>query len=150
MDEDQVRSWLAELSAEANIGYSANALAWGTIELEAELSEWLARLPARHFAAVAFHLDLLAARGPQLSWPHTRQLDSKLHELRLHLDGRAVRTTYWIASGHRIVLLTVFMKARMREEREIARARRTLKRSQVERRVAAQVQRHVVLEEGNG
>jgi hypothetical protein len=35
-----------------------------------------------------------------------------------------VRVTYWIASGRRIVLLTVFRKTRMREEREIARARR--------------------------
>lgn len=31
--------------------------------------------------------------------------------------------TYWIASGRRIVLLTVFVKTRMRETREIDRAR---------------------------
>jgi phage-related protein len=63
-----------------------------------------------------------------LSEPYTRQLDGKLRELRFHLDGEAVRVTYWIASGRRIVLLTVFRKTRMREEREVERARRALRR----------------------
>ena len=39
-----------------------------------------------------------------------------------------MRITYWIASGRRIVLLTVFVKTRMREDREIERARRALAR----------------------
>ena len=66
--------------------------------------------------------------GVLLSEPYTRQLDRKLRELRFHLDRQAVRITYWIASGRRIVLLTVFIKTRMREEREIERARRALAR----------------------
>jgi hypothetical protein len=38
-----------------------------------------------------------------------------------------VRITYWIAPGRRIILLTVlFRKTRMREDREIDRARRAL------------------------
>ena len=53
---------------------------------------------------------------------------AKLRELRFHVDRRAVRVTYWIASGRRIVLLTVFVKSRMREDREIERARRALAR----------------------
>jgi phage-related protein len=61
-----------------------------------------------------------------LSEPYTRQLDGKLRELRFHLDRRAVRVTYWIASGRRIVLLTTFAKTRMREDREVERARLTL------------------------
>ncbi len=36
--------------------------------------------------------------------------------------------TYWLASGRRIVLLTVFVKTRMRETREIERAQRALQR----------------------
>jgi hypothetical protein len=48
--------------------------------------------------------------------------------LRFHLGGQAVRVTYWIASGRRIVLLTVFLKTRMRQTREIERAQRALKR----------------------
>ncbi len=36
--------------------------------------------------------------------------------------------TYWIASGRRIVLLTVFGKTRMRQTREIDRAQRALRR----------------------
>ena len=39
-----------------------------------------------------------------------------------------MRITYWIASGRRIVLLTVFVKTRMREDREIERAWRALAR----------------------
>ena len=39
-----------------------------------------------------------------------------------------MRITYWIASGRRIVLLTVFIKTRMREDRQIERARQALSR----------------------
>ncbi|HEY0806092.1 MAG TPA: type II toxin-antitoxin system RelE/ParE family toxin [Pseudonocardiaceae bacterium] len=85
-------------------------------------------LPTAHFATAAFYVDLLAEQGPLLSEPYTRQLDGKLRELRFHLDGNAIRVTYWIASGRRIVLLTVFPKRRMREEREIDRARRAFAR----------------------
>lgn len=131
MDEDRTRSRVTELSREPCQGDSAGAMAWGAVELEAELSEWLKRLPSRHLAAVAFYIDLLARHGPQLPWPHVRQVDRKLRKLRFHLDGRAVRIIYWIAPGRRIVLLTVFMKARMREQREISRARSVLKRRQV-------------------
>jgi hypothetical protein len=106
--------------------------------LETELSEWLKRLPARHLATVAFYLDLLAERGPLLRWPHVRQVDGKLRKLRFHLDGRAVRIIYWIAPGHRIVLLTVFMKAHVREQREIARARMILRRSQLRERAVGE------------
>jgi phage-related protein len=63
-----------------------------------------------------------------LAEPYTRQLDGKLRELRFHLDRQAVRVTYWIASGRRIVLLTTFVKTRMREDREVERARRALAR----------------------
>jgi phage-related protein len=76
----------------------------------------------------AFYIDLLAERGPRLGEPYTRQLDGKLRELRFHLDRQTVRVTYWVASGRRIVLLTVFVKRRMREKREIDRARRALAR----------------------
>ena len=44
--------------------------------------------------------------------------------------------TYWIAPGRRIVLLTVFTKSRMREDREIERARRALARCIAEEHMA--------------
>jgi hypothetical protein len=103
-------------------------MAWGTVELEPEVRDWLKQLPTDRFANAAFYIDLLADEGPYLSEPYTRQLDRKLRELRFHLDRQPVRITYWIASGRRIVLLTVFTKTRMREEREIERARRALAR----------------------
>ncbi|CRK60792.1 hypothetical protein [Alloactinosynnema sp. L-07] len=40
--------------------------------------------------------------------------------------------TYWMASGRRIVLLTVFRKTRMREQRKVDRARRALQRRVVQ------------------
>ena len=85
-------------------------------------------MPTAQFATAAFYIDLLAEQGPLLGEPYTRQLDGKLRELRFHLDGNAVRITYWITSGRRIVLLAVFRKSRMREEREIVRARRAWQR----------------------
>ncbi|MGH7630083.1 MAG: type II toxin-antitoxin system RelE/ParE family toxin [Gemmatimonadales bacterium] len=99
----------------------------GTVELESEIREWLDELSTAHFATAAFHIDLLAEHGPLLGEPYTRQLDRKLRELRFHLDGSAVRVTYWIAPGRRIVLLTAFRKTRMREDREVSRARQALR-----------------------
>jgi hypothetical protein len=103
-------------------------MAWGTVELEPEVRDWLEGLSTPQFASAAFYVDLLAERGSLLGEPYTRQLDGKLRELRFHLDGRAVRVAYWIASGRRIVLLTVFAKTRMRESAEVARARRAMAR----------------------
>jgi len=108
--------------------YSIDAMSWGIVELEPEVREWLEQLPTAQFATAAFYIDLVAEQGPLLSEPYTRQLDGKLRELRFHLDRAAVRLTYWIAPGRRIVLLTVFVKTRMREDREVARARRALAR----------------------
>jgi hypothetical protein len=55
-------------------------------------------------------------------------LDGKQRELRFYLGGDAMRITYWIASGRRIVLLTVFVKTRRQERQQIDRARRALER----------------------
>lgn len=93
-------------------------------------------LSTARFATAAFYIDLLAEEGPLLGEPYTRQLDGKLRELRFHLDRRAVRITYWIASGRRIVLLTVFVKTRMREAREVERAGRALGRCLAEEHTA--------------
>jgi hypothetical protein len=103
-------------------------MAWGIVELEPEVRDWLEELSTARFATAAFYIDLLAGEGPTLGEPYTRQLDGKLRELRFHLDRQAVRISYWIASGRRIVLLTVFTKTRMREQREVDRARRALTR----------------------
>jgi hypothetical protein len=108
--------------------YSIVAMAWGAVELEPEVEKWLESLPIAQFAHAAFYVDLLAEQGPLLGEPYTKQLDRKLRELRFHLERRAVRITYWIATDRRIILLTVFHKTRMRDEREIDRARRTLAR----------------------
>lgn len=101
---------------------------WGSVELEPEVQNWLRALDTEHFATAAFYIDLLAAEGVLLGEPYTRQLDGKLRELRFHLGGQAFRITYWVARGRRIVLLTVFHKTRMREAREVERAREAFKR----------------------
>lgn len=111
-------------------------MAWGTVELEPEVRDWLEQLPSTQFAHAAFYIDLLADQGPLLGEPHTRQLDGKLRELRFYLQREAVRVTYWIATGQRIILLTVFRKTRMREDREIERARRALARCRAEAHTA--------------
>jgi hypothetical protein len=103
-------------------------MSWGTVELEPEVERWLEGLPTAHFARTAFYVDLLAEQGPLLGEPYTKQLDGKLRELRFHLERQSVRITYWIASDRRIILLTVFYKSRMRDEREVERARRALAR----------------------
>ncbi|TWF94176.1 type II toxin-antitoxin system RelE/ParE family toxin [Saccharopolyspora dendranthemae] len=101
---------------------------WGTVELEPEVRRWLEGLAPAHFATAMFYIDRLEEDGVLLGEPYTRQLRGKLRELRFYLDGDALRVTYWIAPGRRIVLLTVFRKTRMREPREIERAWRTYRR----------------------
>lgn len=102
---------------------------WGEVELEPEVEDWIDTLEEDQQATVAFYL---AERGPLLNEPYTRQLVGKLRELRFHLDRQAVRITYWIASGRRIILLTVFHKQRMRERGEVERARRAMERCKAE------------------
>ena len=98
------------------------------MELEPEVERWLEGLSTSLFARAAFYVDLLADQGPLLGEPYTKQLDGKLRELRFYLEREAVRITYWIASDRRIILLTVFRKSRMRDAREVERARRALAR----------------------
>lgn len=98
------------------------------MELEPEVAAWLEELPDDQLGRVEFYIDLLADRGSQLGEPYTRQLQGKLRELRFYLGptGDAVRITYYIASGRRIILLRVFRKQRRRERSETDRAVRAM------------------------
>ncbi|MGW1175909.1 type II toxin-antitoxin system RelE/ParE family toxin [Kitasatospora sp. NPDC002543] len=93
-----------------------------TVEIEPEVRDWLTALPARHYAVVEDRVDHLAEHPTTLDEPRARHLDGPLRELRFRLDGAATRITYWLAPGRRIILLTVFTKARMRETAEVTRA----------------------------
>lgn len=104
------------------------AMSWGEAELEPEVRDWFLALDEEDQARVGFHVDRLEDVGPLLDEPFTKQLDGKLRELRFYLGGRPTRITYWIASNRRIILLTVFVKTRQRERREVDRARRAYQR----------------------
>ncbi|MGW1226793.1 type II toxin-antitoxin system RelE/ParE family toxin [Streptomyces sp. NPDC001478] len=67
-------------------------------------------------------VDMLAERPTTLGEPYARHLGGKVRELRFTIEGNAVRITYWLAPGRRIVLLTVFRKTRQREGGEVERA----------------------------
>jgi hypothetical protein len=105
---------------------------WGEVELEPEVRDWFLALDDTDAERVRFHIDRLAELGPALDEPHTRQLDGKLRELRFYLAGRPTRVTYWIASGRRIILLTVFVKTQRQERREVRRARGAMDRCAAE------------------
>ncbi|OLT26606.1 addiction module toxin RelE [Actinomadura sp. CNU-125] len=100
------------------------------------MDEWFDTLDQIEQKTVAFYVDLPAERGVLLGEPYTRQLRGKLRELRFHLDRRSVRITYWVASGRRIVLLTVFAKQRMQEVAEVERAWRAMQRCIAEEHTA--------------
>lgn len=117
-------------------GDNVYVMSWGEVELEPEVEAWFDTLDADSRGTVAFYIDLLEEHGVHLGEPYTRQLDGKLRELRFHLDRGAVRITYWIATGRRIILLTVFRKQRMRETAEVERARRAMTRCIAERHTA--------------
>jgi len=97
-------------------------MSWGTVEAEEEVASWLSSLSAKEFGHVLYYIDLLEESGVDLGEPYTRHLHGKLRELRLVLGRTRVRITYYIATGRRIVLLTVFRKSRRHEGSEIDRA----------------------------
>ncbi|MGH2600399.1 MAG: type II toxin-antitoxin system RelE/ParE family toxin, partial [Dehalococcoidia bacterium] len=101
---------------------------WGEIELHPEVESWPLSLDRQTAAHVARYIDLLTERGPLLDEPYTRQLREKVRELRFRIEGEHWRITYWIASGRRIVLLTVFRKTARQERSEIDRAEREMYR----------------------
>lgn len=101
-------------------------MSWGTIEAEPEVTAWLMTLDDHDFGQVERYIDLLADKGVHLGEPFSRQLRGKLRELRFYLGRSQTRITYYVASGRRIVLLTVFAKHRPREHREIDRAWRAM------------------------
>jgi len=107
-------------------------MAWGAIELEPEVEEWLRSLSDADFGQAAFYIDLLAERGPVLDEPYTRQLRGKLRELRFYMGRDRQRISYYLASGQRAILLTVFRKQRARERAEIERAERAMERCVLE------------------
>jgi len=101
-------------------------MSWGSVELEPEVRDWLEGLAGSEFGHAAFYVDLLAERGVLLSEPYTKQLDGKLRELRFDLGRQAIRITYWIAPGRRIILLTVFPKTQDRDRAQVARAKKAM------------------------
>lgn len=103
-------------------------MSWGTVVVESEVEQWFLSLPPASASHVAYYIDLLEKEGGQLGEPYTRQLRGKLRELRFSIEGRPIRVTYFIRSGRRIVLLTVFRKTRRRERGEIRRAMRAMAR----------------------
>ncbi|AUY54099.1 type II toxin-antitoxin system RelE/ParE family toxin [Streptomyces sp. CB01881] len=92
------------------------------IEIEPEVRQWLELLPDARYDKVERAVDMLASRPTTLAEPYSRHLGGKVRELRFVMDGSAVRITYWLAPGRRIVLLTVFRKTRQRETAEVDRA----------------------------
>lgn len=93
-----------------------------TIELEPEVRDWLETLTLTEYAKVEAMADILADHAETLGEPYSRHLSGKTRELRFHLDRSAVRISYWLAPGARVVLLTVFRKTRQVERAEVARA----------------------------
>ncbi len=72
------------------------------------------------YAKVEGMADILADRAETLGEPYSRHLSGKTRESRFRLDRSSVRISYWLAPGARVVLLTVFRKARQIERAEVA------------------------------
>jgi len=111
---------------------------WGTVEIEPEVTRWLEGLSDEDFGRAAFYVDLLEREGVHLGEPYTRQLRGKLRELRFYLGRERIRVSYFIATGRRIILLTVFRKTRQREEAEIDRAETAMRRCIAEAHTAGE------------
>jgi phage-related protein len=94
------------------------------VEIEPEVRRWLEGLSDRDFGRADFLVGLLAEHAEELGEPYTRHLGGKVRELRFHMLRQQTRVTYWLASGRRVILLTVFHNTRDAEVAEVARAMR--------------------------
>ncbi|MFD8589516.1 type II toxin-antitoxin system RelE/ParE family toxin [Streptomyces sp. NPDC059637] len=106
------------------------------VEIEPEVRQWLADLSPQHYRQAEEKVGLLVERPTTLGEPHSRYLGDGVRELRLSLSGAAIRVSYWLAPGQRIVLLTVFRKTKMREDAEVKRARQAKQLCEAEHPVA--------------
>ncbi|HEY3873303.1 MAG TPA: type II toxin-antitoxin system RelE/ParE family toxin [Actinocrinis sp.] len=99
------------------------------IEIEPEVQYWLDTLADREYLVAEHAAERLQDAPTTLGEPYSRNLGDGVRELRFALgrDGEAIRVTYWLAPGRRIVLLTVFRKTRMREVGEVERAKQARK-----------------------
>ncbi|MGW1077007.1 type II toxin-antitoxin system RelE/ParE family toxin [Streptomyces sp. NPDC002537] len=99
------------------------------IEVEPEVRQWLDTLSDRDYLQAEHAAERLLNAPTALSEPYARHLGDGLRELRFMVghDSNAIRLTYWLAPGRRIVFLTVFRKTRMREEAEVERAKQARK-----------------------
>ncbi|WP_433228202.1 type II toxin-antitoxin system RelE/ParE family toxin [Actinomadura formosensis] len=102
------------------------------VEIEPEVRDWLDSLTDRNFGRVEWFVALLAENAETLGEPWSRHLGDGVRELRLHLHPHEVRITYWLAPGRRVVLLTVFYKAKEREIAEVERAIRAREQCEAE------------------
>jgi hypothetical protein len=102
------------------------------VELEPEVRNFVLGLSASDYSAVLRKIERLRFEGHLLDEPASRQLRGKLRELRLSIRGSDIRITYYLASGRRAILLTVFRKSRRRERAEVERAERAMQRCIIE------------------
>ncbi|QES48352.1 addiction module toxin RelE [Streptomyces venezuelae] len=95
------------------------------IEIEPEVRLWLMNLSDADYLVAEHVVGLLLDSPTTLGEPYARHLGNGVRELRFDLghDREAVRISYWLAPGRRIVLLTVFRKTKQREEAQVARAK---------------------------
>jgi hypothetical protein len=111
--------------------------AW-RLEIEPEVRHWLDTLSARDYLQAEHAAERLLDAPTTLGEPYSRHLGDGLRELRFAMghDGNAIRLTYWLAPGRRVVLLTVFRKTRMGEDAEVERARLAMKTCRAEEHFA--------------
>jgi hypothetical protein len=102
--------------------YSIKCMARYVVEIEPEVRQWLDSLSDHDYGRAEFYADLLADNAETLGEPYSRHLGGKVRELRFHLQRQQVRITYWLASGRRVILLTVFNKTQRSEVAEVDRA----------------------------
>jgi len=80
------------------------------------------RCPTTTTAEPSSTPTLLADNAETLAEPYSRHLGGKVREVRFHLRRQHVRITYWLASGRRVILPTVFYKTQRSETAEFQRA----------------------------
>jgi ribosome-binding protein aMBF1 (putative translation factor) len=85
---------------------------------------------------------LLAEPAENLGEPYPRHLGRKVRELRFRLLAQQPRSTYWLAAGRRIILLTVFRKTRNAEVARALQAQNACEAEHTDPRMTSSTGRH--------
>jgi hypothetical protein len=102
--------------------------------LSKEVEKWFRGLGKIDRIKALRAIRQLETQGPILDMPHGRSLGDGLREIRFMCEDVPRRITYYFDPPKRIITLTTFRKQRQKDQPEVARAKKAMRKNTHETR----------------